>query len=363
MKGRARFLCGIGLSVALTGCAGIPGFTASVDAPLGTVVDAVDCQAPNLGGWTLPEEARATDVPPHPDAAAPGRVPPGFEPTAVYRCGFMASFEDEKGTWSAVKVDRLEGDFGPLLAALAEPDEPFNFSQVCTATAEFVPELWLQNEEGRAVRVAWPRDACLKTQPGTAIALAALDLVESTDLPIRLVVSREALDAGCSMTATAPGWRALLTEGLGIDDFPAELLTLDAAARPDAAASLAEADGVTVCLYDVRAADPAPEATKAPSSPDLSRILETLQNGEFAGATTLQPDMAARLLGTVAAADPPAPSCASPVTRFGVLWPSQAGTRIPAEMAVELDGCARLFTPDSAALVAPSEVLVELAAR
>jgi len=44
------------------------GFVASNEAPLGTVVDAVDCQAPNLGGWMLPEAARATDTPSHPDA-------------------------------------------------------------------------------------------------------------------------------------------------------------------------------------------------------------------------------------------------------------------------------------------------------
>jgi len=378
MRRDTGFLTGFLLLTLLTGCAGMNDFAASDDAPLGTVVDGVDCQAPNLGGWMLPEAARATDIPTHPDAPAPGRVPADFEPTAAYRCTFMATFEDDHGRWSAVKVDRLEGDFSALLAALAEPDDKFGFTQVCTADAEFVPELWLQNAAGQAVRVAWPRDACLKTKPATAAALKDLERVESTHLPISLVATREALDADCSMSASAPGWRT----GMGLETFPhGELLEMDAtelaepgsqaSAEPrtvepvEPAVSLAGADGVSVCLYTVEAAPEADPPAESSSGTSLPYGLEgsmILQTGEFTGATTLPADAAARLLGAASAAGPPAASCDWPITRFAVLWPSTAGTRIEAEIVVELDGCARLFTPGSVVLDTPTDVLADLAA-
>ena len=50
---------------------------------------------------------------------AAGRVPNGFDPVAVYRCNTNATLDDAEGRWSAVAIERLAGDLGPLLHALA----------------------------------------------------------------------------------------------------------------------------------------------------------------------------------------------------------------------------------------------------
>ncbi|WP_156109841.1 hypothetical protein [Cryobacterium sp. MLB-32] len=352
----------VALAVGTTGCAGMPGFQNDIEAPVAAVVDGVDCQAPNLGGWVLPDTARPTDAPEHPDAPAPGRVPHGFVPDAAYRCSFMASFEDEKGRWSAVTVDRLEGDFGPLLHALSAPDDRFGFTQACTADMPLVPELWLQNAAGEAVRVAWPRDACLKTKPAALAALERLTLKDSDTLRVRLVESRAALDGGCVMTYAAPAQRALLQRTMSVDVVPA---APGATPEPSAAAagrpttpSWAGVDGVDACLYT---AEPEQEPVDGGSFPEREGLIAQRAGG-FTGATTLATDVAARLLVAASTSERPAPPCETEVTRFAVLWPERYESRIDAPITVELDGCGRLHTPGYEALVTPPELLETLAA-
>jgi len=142
------------LTLLLSGCAGLPGYPVATDTPLGQLVDGVDCQASNLNNWIVAPEGgspRTDRTSAHPDAPKPGMVPTGFEPVAAYRCTFRGSVDNSEGRWSAVTVETLEGDFDPLLKALAAVNDRTVPNQVCSADIEFVPELWLENANGDAL--------------------------------------------------------------------------------------------------------------------------------------------------------------------------------------------------------------------
>ncbi|KGJ79704.1 hypothetical protein GY21_04040 [Cryobacterium roopkundense] len=255
------------------------------------------------------------------------------------------------------------GRLRPLVHALAAPDDRFGFTQACTADAQIVPELWLQNAAGEAVRVAWPRDACLKTKPAVAVALTRLDLTETTTLPVRLVESRAALDGGCTMTAGPPAERALMQKNMAVQTMPAQSGSTSGPSavqpvRPAPAPSWAGADAADVCLY-----------TEAPPSDDVDSVelpelegLISTQSFDFSGAAVLTPDVITRVGAAASAVSALAPPCEVEVTRFAVVWPERYNTRIDAPISVELDGCGRLYTPDFEALVLPPELLATLAA-
>lgn len=206
----------VGGLLLLTACSGAagPGSTppsapSSTPAPVASLTSAVDCLAPNvLDGFLLPRAPESGTPKPdttepgtaepggseeptavHTTAPEPGRVPEGFVPTAAYLCTVEFSFDTDSSDGSAegaatVIVEKRTGDFGPLLAALAEPDQQPKPDQVCTADFEIVPELWLEEASGQAMRAAWPRDACGKTQPATQAALDELTVASRTVLPV-----------------------------------------------------------------------------------------------------------------------------------------------------------------------------------
>ena len=367
MSHRARTAGGavaITLAILLSGCAGLPGFPAATDAPIAHLVEGVDCQAPNLNLDIAVQEGVPTQTDltaEHPAAPEPGRVPTDFNPVAAYRCTFFGSLDDAQGRWSAVQVETLEGDFGALLSALAEPSDQAGPNQACTADMELVPTLWLQNSNGEALRAAWPRTSCGKTKPATHTALDELELTDTTLLPLVLQVTREALDANCAMTAGTPE-QSLLFGGVGLQTFPdgmsdgAEPTTIPA--PPTEAPSLAGVDGASVCVYtvDLQQDPDLSELNSVAGIDDLALgAMMNLQFGTFAGASTLEADAAALLAAAASASQ--APECSTDPTRFAVLWPERAGTRLDTSIQVELDGCQRLFLPGSHALVPAPELL------
>ncbi|WP_104137764.1 hypothetical protein [Cryobacterium sp. Y62] len=360
----ARGAVAITLAVFLSGCAGLPGFPAATDSPVAQLVAGVDCQAPNLNHEIVEQDGVPTQTDltaEHPAAPDPGRVPADFDPVAAYRCTFFGSLDDAQGRWSAVQVETLEGDFGALLSALAEPSDQAGPNQACTADMELVPELWLENTDGDALRAAWPRTSCGKTKPATHTALDELELTDTTLLPLVLQVTREALDANCAMSTGAPEQSLLFgTTGLqtylNLGDIGQDVQMIPAS--PAKTPSLAGVDGASVCVYTV---DPQQD-------PDLSELnsvegiddlalgaMMNLQFGTFAGASTLEADAAALLAAAASASQ--APDCSTDPTRFAVLWPERAGTRLDTSIQVELDGCQRLFLPGSHALVPAPELL------
>ncbi|TFC24533.1 hypothetical protein E3O25_15285 [Cryobacterium sp. TMT1-3] len=363
---RSAALAGlVTLAVLLSGCTGLPGYPAASDTPVAQLGAAVDCQAPNLNnnGMVFPAEVPAqTDLTAtRPDAPAPGMVPAGFEPVAAYRCTFYGSVDDAEGRWSAVTVETRTGNFDALLAALAEPNDQPGLNQVCTADMEIVPELWLENAAGEALRLAWPRTSCGKTKPATLKALEMLELTETTVLPLVLQIGRDALDAGCAMSMSTPELSLLFGVTSLQTDFGAVGEDLQPIPVPPAETpSYAGVDGASVCFYTVvPAADSELDSIEGIDDEALTGMMR-LRFGTFDGATTLAADAATLLPAAASALQ--APECSTDPTRFAVIWPERAGTRLDTAIQVELDGCQRLVVPGRHALVPAPALLAALTA-
>ncbi|MFO7689919.1 MAG: hypothetical protein R6W83_05100 [Cryobacterium sp.] len=364
MSRASRMMAGaaaLSAALLLSACAG-PGGFAGGSAPA-VLTQGVDCLAPNLsGGDPVFPGTTATPDRQHPEAPLPGEVPTGFLPVTAVRCSFLGAFDDERGRWSAVTVETLTGDFGRLVSALAEPDDQPQLDQACTLEMESVPELWLLNASGEAMRVSWPVTACNKTKPGTHEVLSTFTVTQTDVIPVTLLHSREAIDAGCAMQASVPlvpglavmnpGERLpVLPDATGTDDDGATVVP------PQAAQPTTPVGGLgTVCFYDV---DP-------PSSDGLDDIpgwdggaiegLLTIVSGQFSGAGTVPADAAARARAAASGAAPVAAECALVPTRFAVLDPEPYDRAV----TVELDGCGRLVVSSGAAYDTPATVAAAL---
>lgn len=163
-------------ALGLTACASHP--QAVPVPPTSEAVPAVDCSAEWDVGW--------------------GTVPRDFEPVAAYVCHPLLELapaptpdaplvlaEPEQSaetpppaaepapTPEAIEARRLEGDLTALLAAFAVPNDP-KWPGPCSAIGVVVPDVWLVDDEGWAIRPAYPVDGCGLPKPGVTEALAAL---------------------------------------------------------------------------------------------------------------------------------------------------------------------------------------------
>ncbi len=200
---RRRWLV-LGCVAALTACAGVGGPT--VDVPAAEVADGADCLADDVVRGLLGAVPR--DAEPRPAPAA-GRVPDGFAPVHVVECrteplristapppvlvpdppGGEVDLHDLEeadvpagagpGTPDVLRMRELvrEGDLGRLLRALARPSQAPRPDQVCTADMVVVPQVYLVDADGRAVRAAWPHDARGKPLHGVTESLATVPVV------------------------------------------------------------------------------------------------------------------------------------------------------------------------------------------
>jgi hypothetical protein len=303
------------------------------------------------------------------DAPAAGRVPSDFEPVAVYRCDQFGTVEDAEGRWSAITAERLEGDLGPLLAALDEPDDA-NWPGPCAAIMMIAPELWLVDLDGVAIRVAFPSDGC--GQPKVApvdAALAALTVVERSSHPLQLVETWAALEAGCPTRYTplslAPvtgfdDGSLIREEDLADQRFGsvtsvpsgepgapgAEVLTVPMPpfSLPD------EVDGMLLCRY--AAEDLLPK-------PDVAGTFVYLEgSGIFVDSRTLTREDALTVLAAADFEAMPAAPCNQEATEFVTLFPLADSGINGSSINVEIDGCQRLswfgpgFAPASAEVLA-----------
>ena len=358
----------VAASLLLSACAGpngSPGESPGGGAPA-ELVRGADCLAPNLSSEPTFLGEPPTGNADHPDAPAPGEVPDDFAPVSVVRCAFVGGFEDEQGRWSAVTVETLTGDFGRLVTALAEPNDQPGINQACTLDMELVSVLWLQNSAGDAMRVAWPVTACGKTKPATHEVLATFEVTATETIPVTLLHSREALDAGCAMQASVPlaGGFGLVTldpgqplpmlpDGTNVDDANGAARVVPA--QPAVPVEPAEGPG-TVCFYDV---DPAQD-NGLDDIPGLEgRLLEgalTIVSGQFTGTSTLAVDAAESARTAASGSDVVAAECDLAPTRFAVIDPEPYGQAV----TVELGGCGRLVAASGAAYVTPPDVAAAL---
>ncbi|MEZ3161184.1 hypothetical protein AB1K54_11685 [Microbacterium sp. BWT-B31] len=267
--------------------------------------------------------------------AEAGLVPDGFEAVAVLRCDPYAGWQDAEGTWQGVRLERLEGDLEPVLAALAKPSDPRSLGP-CTAIGYLLPELWLEGSDGTFVRLAIPVNGCgAPKDVGLDAALGALDVVAETLTPDALVESAEALAAGCASTAQF----LVLAEAEDVGGSP----------EPDP-------DGIgggALVPYEL------------PGWPDPAAVRGArLCDYDDAGFTAVRELAAADAQAIIAAAllAPPARPCAETAARAVTVQLSVAGedAAVPSgaeTVTVELDGCRRLIDPTLRARAATPELL------
>lgn len=340
----------VAMALVLAGCGSRGQIAEPPDAEL---ADAVDC--------SLKVE----------DAPAAGRVPSDFDPVAVYRCDPFASIEDTDGQWSAVITERLEGDLGPLLAALDEPDDP-RWEGACAAVMVIAPELWLVDADSVAIRAALPVDGCSqpKVDPVNA-ALAALTVTERSRQPLELIETRAALEAGCP-TRWTPVQFATVDELEGVpllrDEEVADQRLGPTPSRPsgEPGAPGAEVpstpiplqehdpdkvDGMLLCRY--ASENLLPEPGRAAASDQLGLP----GSGSFVDSRTLDLEDA---LTVLAAADfdvlPPI-ACTKEATEFVTLFPLADSAINGSPITVEVDGCQRVTVFGPGFTLASSEVL------
>jgi hypothetical protein len=334
---------GVALAVLLgaAGCA-LPAPAEEPPRPVAVVVEgAPDCTT-SSDAWLVPAPGAEQDpVDPTPPA---GSVPEELEPVAAVLCGWSTdTLDDAEGRWSTRVETTWTGDLEPLLTALAVPDEPGG-TGACTADMEIVPDLWLTSADGRSVRAAWPTDSCRKTLPGTQDALDALHGATERLVPVALVETRAALDAGCRTRASLP-WTGA---GASTTD-----LVLPHAADLDRA-----------CVYAVDPPEPAPEllpgtdassGTHDPLSGAEAQAgmpTKATPTGTFARVVPIGPDAATRLVQAAGSSSTPGlEGCAAAGTTFAT-FPVEAtdasSDPVPV-LTAELDGCGRLLTSDGGA--------------
>ncbi len=331
----------------LAACGQLPGDPGQKSRPEAELVDAVDC--------TTAQHIVEPGKPSAPPPPVAGSVPEAFVPVEVIRCDafMMATVEDAEGLWSAVTEERLTGNMDGLLDALAQPSDPPRANQACTADMELVPDLWLLDEQGRAMRAAWPTNSCGKTKPGVREILGGMEVVESTQHKMELIQPKAALDANCQAE-----WKEPVAVGIDVAPIPApELGAEGTGATVSGSAGLVpevgEVDSLRVCHYNIDR----PEAGAAPTAGTHAEVEFSgteVFGGEFVGGGSLDsPGMNAVLKALKA--DAPAAECDDKATEFAVLWPVADGLDVGAPLTVEIDGCQRLFGPDGAARTLPHE--------
>lgn len=150
--------------------------------PAATVPTA-DCLAPQvLAALNLGQPAT-----PAPDAPAPGAVPDGFVATSVLACADGGELLDSSGTWTSVRASRLEGDVGALVAALRLPSSRAKATASCAAESTGVPQVWLVDALGTAVRPQLPTDACGQVRAEVRRAVERLQTTDVVSYPVALV--------------------------------------------------------------------------------------------------------------------------------------------------------------------------------
>ncbi|MET4062139.1 hypothetical protein ABIB35_003719 [Arthrobacter sp. UYP6] len=324
------------------------------DAELAAAVDCTTAQ-PILDAGTQPTTAA------QPPAA--GSVPAGFLPAEVIRCSAtLETVEDSAGLWSTVRQEHLAGDMDALVEALAQPSDGLRENEACTADAELVPDLWLLDASGTAMRAAWPTDSCGKTKPGVHEVLAEMDVVESSRHQVALIQPRAALDVGCpaewhlSTTSRA----SVLAPGES-GDVPGAENGVAVPASPGLLANPDDVEALRICQYRTTPV-PAPGVSEGPPADtpsdawanDAEIVAGTfVRGGELGGA-------AKDAVLAEAAAGPSAAACSLAASGFVVLWPVAQGEDAGAPLAVELDGCRRLVSIDGAARTAPGDVIAAI---
>ncbi|WP_032377613.1 hypothetical protein [Rhodococcoides fascians] len=229
-------------------------------------------------------------------------VPEDFQPVAAVLCDSFLGDDVAADRTVGYGEERWEGDFSIVVELLDRRSEHETwFPDSCGEdySLAVLPEFWLLDDHGRAVRPGFPLNSCGRAKPG---ALGAIrDLTSAGRVEHRVALSDDQIRRyfRCPTVYVPP------TSGSG---QPAESLTI----------------GNTFCRFDSR---------------------------QFAGAT---PISTAPSLQTL----PPAPTCDLRASSVAVTLYSD-GLSYDQQLTIELDGCRRVIPDGYAPRQASEEILSE----
>ncbi|KQO46295.1 MULTISPECIES: hypothetical protein [unclassified Frigoribacterium] len=329
-----------------------------IDRPVAEVVGAAPDCTTSGAGFAMPPPTSDDEAPSRPEPPRSGSVPEGFVPTSVVECGLASTtvLDRPDGLWSSVTETTRGGDLGRLLAALSEPNG--RSLPVCTADFELVADLWLVDASGASMRAAHPVDGCGKTTGDTRPAVAALPVSAERDVPVNLIESRDALDAGCSTSATTPtfvdandlGVEGLPPDGDATDHDDGGATSLPAAPALPEPAVVDPADLDRVCLYRVAAPHDEPVPAGSPGVGDAdagfgsgsSVPTKSGVSATFHRVVPLDPTTAEALVEAMDG-PPVGGDCSDRPTSIATLPLSEPGAwPVDVALTIELDGCRRL---------------------
>jgi len=172
------------------------------DRPTAEVVDAAVCRTPYaLDGLAAPPPALLPQ-----STARPGTVPKGFAPVAAITCDAEPENTVSADLGVTTRAHRWVGDFSEAVAKLNVPSKGRRLDQQSCPIASMVrlPDLWLVDAGGRALRPSYPVDDCGFQRIGGLRAVETLTEVETIDYRFTLSPSGAAQLFPCSGVVPEP---------------------------------------------------------------------------------------------------------------------------------------------------------------
>lgn len=271
------------------------------------VVDSAVCPLPfqaGLLGLTPPDE-----LVPQVDSRA-GVLPDDFVPFAAVTCGENLASTVSAELTTAFDEKHLAGDFTRAVERLNAPSEGLRLAQDSCPVAGLavLPDLWLVDERGRALRPSYPVDDCGFQQIGGLREVEALNLTDTVThtLHLRPEQLQRWMDCGPEPVTPTAGGRTLAQ-----DDY-----------------SL----GGSLCRY----------------------ATDNAGNVSFLGAEQLQDSLDNDFDGLL-----PAPVCTTAVTTLVNTSISFYGpeSSTPQPVYIELDSCRRILIADHQPLSATANII------
>ncbi|MHA4854431.1 hypothetical protein L1080_033590 [Rhodococcus sp. MSC1_016] len=306
---RRRLLTAVvALTALISGCSLIRG--PAPDRDPAEIVAAAVCRMPQgseLLGVTPPAELMRAPSP------RPGTVPSDFEPVAAITCDEWLANSVAADLTGSFAEHRWEGDFAAAIDKLNAPSEGQRLDQNSCGTASLapIPDLWLIDARGRALRPSYPVDDCGFLKIGGLREIEKLDQVDRIEHYVRHTPDSLQQLMGCSTRRVTPE--------IGIQPLFADQYWVRSA----------------VCRYTT---DPDGTIT-------------------FTGAEELQDS-----LGQTFFSLPLANNCSSVASLTAGTTVTLAGPEYvePLAVLIEIDGCRRVLIDEHIALQASDDVIAQV---
>lgn len=134
-----------------------------------------------------------------------GSIPDDFVPVSALVCDPWSTGVVDAGPTAYFQETRWIGNFDGVENALRAAGSKESETQECPiALKETLPDLWLTDESGRNIRVAYPTDSCGLDEADVLTEIHKLTISARTAVPVPLSVNGLRNYSGCDTTATVP---------------------------------------------------------------------------------------------------------------------------------------------------------------